>query len=322
MGSYVFDATTDYIGNDTGWSVGVNVPCTLLVWMYWTDGIAGYEYPAIMNNSLASANHSLGMRTTITADNWEAYRRDTAQTVRGLTEADSTRDSAWFPVMCRFVGSQETRIHVGTEANTGGSNLTSSTFNNMLYITIGNAYTRTSGYSSATEVLYVAGAALWSVDISSQTDRQNLMDNKYLPTRVQESNIVAWWDMRSNRDAEGTILDSSISGDGESLTISGATYSTDAGDPALNEGATASLYLYDKTGADQASLSSVSWSWFDANPSAGASATDAGTAQVTDSNGQMVLSISNSTLTSGQSGWLLLYDSTGSKVGTYNVAVD
>lgn len=82
------------------------------------------------------------------------------------------------------------------------------------------------------------------------------------------------------------------------------------------------LTLLSKAAAKQVSLSGVSWAWFDGDVGALVAPTDKGTSETTDANGVMALSMPNSTLTSGQFGTLLLYDSTGSKVGAYRLAVD
>lgn len=86
--------------------------------------------------------------------------------------------------------------------------------------------------------------------------------------------------------------------------------------------ATVTIDLVNKTGTAQASLSSVSWAWFDEDVGALNAPTDQGSAETTDGSGEMVITLTVSSLTSGQTGTLVLYDSTGGKVGAYRVEVD
>lgn len=85
---------------------------------------------------------------------------------------------------------------------------------------------------------------------------------------------------------------------------------------------TVTVNLVSKAGADQASLSAVSWAWFDQDIGALSAPTDKGSTETTDANGEMVITLTVSVLTSGQIGTLVLYDSTGGKLGAYRVAVD
>jgi hypothetical protein len=85
---------------------------------------------------------------------------------------------------------------------------------------------------------------------------------------------------------------------------------------------TVTIDLVSKTGNPQSSLSSVSWAWFDEDIGALNAPTDKGSAEVSDSSGQMILDLPGTSLTTGQTGTLILYDSTGSKIGTYRVEID
>ncbi len=82
------------------------------------------------------------------------------------------------------------------------------------------------------------------------------------------------------------------------------------------------IILHSKAGAAQASLSAVSWAWFDEAPGSLDAPTDKGSVETTDGSGSMTLSMPSSSLTSGQVGTLILYDSTGDKWAAHRVAVD
>ncbi len=86
--------------------------------------------------------------------------------------------------------------------------------------------------------------------------------------------------------------------------------------------ATATIALIDKNGSVQANLSAVSWAWFDQDIGAMSAPTDKGSAETTDGAGDMALSMPTSSLTSGQFGSVLLYDSTANKIMAFRVAVD
>ena len=75
--------------------------------------------------------------------------------------------------------------------------------------------------------------------------------------------------------------------------------------------AAATFKLVDKEGNAHVSLSSISWAWWDADPSGGGAADDGGTTETTDTGGQMVLALPGSGLTTGQKGYLMLYKATG-----------
>ena len=82
------------------------------------------------------------------------------------------------------------------------------------------------------------------------------------------------------------------------------------------------IVLTNKSGTPQASLTAVSWAWFDENIGAMNAPTDKGSAETTDGSGQMTLAMPGSSLTSGQVGTLVLYDRTGGKLAVYRLAVD
>jgi hypothetical protein len=90
--------------------------------------------------------------------------------------------------------------------------------------------------------------------------------------------------------------------------------------PAANKVVTFSLLS--KVGNPQASLSAVSWAWFDEDVGALNAPTDKGSIEVSDSSGEMILDLVNTTLTTGQTGTLALYDPTGGKIGAYRLEID
>lgn len=86
--------------------------------------------------------------------------------------------------------------------------------------------------------------------------------------------------------------------------------------------ATVTINLVSKAGSDQANLSAVAWAWFDEDVGAMNAPTDKGAAETSDGAGQMVITLTGTALTSGQTGTLVLYDSTGGKLGAYRIPVD
>jgi hypothetical protein len=99
-----------------------------------------------------------------------------------------------------------------------------------------------------------------------------------------------------------------------------ASHYTLALKPAANKVVTFSLLS--KVGNPQASLSAVSWAWFDEDVGALNAPTDKGSIEVSDSSGEMILDLVNTTLTTGQTGTLALYDPTGGKIGAYRLEID
>jgi hypothetical protein len=85
---------------------------------------------------------------------------------------------------------------------------------------------------------------------------------------------------------------------------------------------TVTIDLVNRTGNPQSSLSSVSWAWFDEDVGALNAPTDKGSTEATDSSGEMILNLTSTTLTTGQTGTLVLYDSTGGKIGAYRAQID
>lgn len=85
---------------------------------------------------------------------------------------------------------------------------------------------------------------------------------------------------------------------------------------------TVTVNLISRIGAAQASLSSIEWAWFDEDIGALLAPTDKGNAETTDGAGEMVITLSASVLTSGQTGTLILYDVTGGKLMADRIVVD
>jgi hypothetical protein len=73
----------------------------------------------------------------------------------------------------------------------------------------------------------------------------------------------------------------------------------------------------------QASLTSLKWDWFDQpDPKDMTAPTDQGTTEITDSSGNITISMPSSTLTSGQTGFLTLRDASNNYIGGYRLDVD
>jgi hypothetical protein len=81
--------------------------------------------------------------------------------------------------------------------------------------------------------------------------------------------------------------------------------------------------LVDLENSSQASLTSLKWDWFDeSSPNSFTTPTDQGTVEATDANGNITIDLPNSTLTSGQTGFLILRDATNNYIGAYRLDVD
>ncbi len=83
-------------------------------------------------------------------------------------------------------------------------------------------------------------------------------------------------------------------------------------------GKTATVRLADINGVDRANLSQVPWAWYNGLPTTLETPSDTGTG-ATDASGNMTVDIPNSTLTSGQVGYLVI--DTGAWQGIYAVTV-
>jgi len=213
-----------------------------------------------------------------------------------VVQGDITSSSVYKRMMC------DTRLPNNADQNSWAN------YSGLRYFALNELI----GYSTGGANVKYAEVAIWDTELTGdQID--DYMGRVLKADSIQTANLKAYWPLDTN--------DSSPQGSyGPELTLNSGVYSPDH--PAYSS-TSATVNLYSKAGSDQASLSSLSWAWFDTFPTTTSiAATDAGTTESTDGNGQLVLSIPNSTLTSGQTGWLLLYDSTGTKVGAYTVAVD
>lgn len=78
--------------------------------------------------------------------------------------------------------------------------------------------------------------------------------------------------------------------------------------------------LTDDTGALHESLTSVKWAWFDSpDPSAFIAPTDKGSAETTNTNGMLEVTISSSLLSVGAQGCLLVMNSAETTTGAYKL---
>jgi hypothetical protein len=80
--------------------------------------------------------------------------------------------------------------------------------------------------------------------------------------------------------------------------------------------------LVTRDGDPLPNLTALSWAWFDAaDPNVFIAPSDQGQIETTDGTGEIVVYIPDSTLTSGQTGTLVLRADDGSSYGAYNLAV-
>ncbi len=73
---------------------------------------------------------------------------------------------------------------------------------------------------------------------------------------------------------------------------------------------TVSVQLADINGVNRANLATVPWAWYDAVPATGVSPTDTGSGS-SDANGNISVTLTGTTLTNGQTGYLVIRESTG-----------
>jgi hypothetical protein len=86
---------------------------------------------------------------------------------------------------------------------------------------------------------------------------------------------------------------------------------------------TVTANLVDIGGAAQINLTGLRWSWFnEGSPGIMSAPSDQGTVETTDGSGQIILQVPNTTLTAGQTGFLLLRDPAGLFIGGYRLTVD
>jgi hypothetical protein len=74
-------------------------------------------------------------------------------------------------------------------------------------------------------------------------------------------------------------------------------------------------------GVSQPGLSAIQWAWFDENIGALNAPTAQGSVETTDLSGAFSVDVTGTALTSGQTGTLVLYDSTGAKYGAYRAII-
>lgn len=125
-----------------------------------------------------------------------------------------------------------------------------------------------------------------------------------------------------------TVTDSSIT-TGKPGVLAGGAATTIRGDNWEGGNITAGgadltdVSLVDIGGSAQASLTSIKWDWFDeADPKDFTAPTDQGTAETTDGSGNITIAMPNSTLTTGQTGFLVLKNEANDLIGGYRLAVD
>lgn len=74
-------------------------------------------------------------------------------------------------------------------------------------------------------------------------------------------------------------------------------------------------------GVSQPNLSAIQWAWFDQDIGALSAPTAQGSVETTDGSGAFSVDVTGTALTSGQTGTLVLYDSSGGKYGAYRAVI-
>jgi len=88
-------------------------------------------------------------------------------------------------------------------------------------------------------------------------------------------------------------------------------------------GASVTVNLVDIDSSVQANLSNLRWDWFnEPDPQNFNAPSDQGTVETTDGTGELVLDLPNTTLTTGQTGFLVLRDATNNFIGGYRLDID
>ncbi len=137
--------------------------------------------------------------------------------------------------------------------------------------------------------------------VSSNSELLRWVWNYYFTTTTN----LRWWVTES-----GTASDMDWAA--QLIDISGLSFSQSV-----------TVNLVDIAGVAQASLTGLRWSWFnEGSPGIMNAPSDEGTVETTDAGGELVLDLPNTTLTSGQTGWLALRDPSGLFIGGYRLQVD
>ena len=82
------------------------------------------------------------------------------------------------------------------------------------------------------------------------------------------------------------------------------------------------ITLVDVLGNALANLTGIKWAWFDsADPNTFAAPTDKGNAETTDGNGLLEITLTNTTLTAGQTGTLVLFLNSGTDYASFRITL-
>lgn len=291
----------------------------------WTGGGSGSSYTAIAAFvEAASGSYTL---TAATHSHTTTFNASGLTAARSLTAAVTSYSTS-------FVAAN-LNAGVNLTADVGSYTTTFNASGLIHDSTLTAALTTYSTTFNAATLTYTAGSTLTADTVSYTTSftATGLAADRTLPAALHTFsttfNDVA---LRLGHPIVADVVsytttfnDSGLTSD-HVLTAAVATYTTTFNDAGLTYfvpgSGTVTCTLVTRDGEIRRNLSSLSWAWFDAtDPVNFIAPTDTGEIESTDGSGLIEVTLSSTTLTSGQTGTLVLRADDGSAFGAYNLTL-
>lgn len=253
-----------------------------------------------------------GSWTTITADSWLGGD-DTSYVIQYKVAGPSE------PASYDWGAVTATELHGGIVAFSGVDTTTpldqTSAFSKLLNTTDPDSPTITTQTAGA-EIVALLMTTRTLASVTPPTGYTKVMDapNGNTSRRTAVAHLV-----KATAGATGTInWPTSLASFADPIAGTIALKPSGASGASITD-----LGLVNLSSTAQASLSGLKWSWFDqSDPNNFTAPTDQGLVESTDGSGNISISMPNSTLTTGQTGFLVLRDPANNYIGGYRVAVD
>lgn len=321
--SYQGGSDGDYISGSFSSPI-YDYPITVVMWVkktaaQWAGTTANYALTFYDGTNPTNDKNSIRLiGNNSQADSFEAQSVDNTPAYNGdrFVFSDGSYDDIWVCVGGVFTSDTLREAFVEGIGN-GGATQSRSLTNLLDGLKIGgDGKAETDTWNGL-----LAEVAIFNVALSDSQmlEFQTSAETGPNPSTVDPTNCIGYWPLSVS---QATHADQSGNG-GPTLTVqSGMPYSSDHPNISNPVSETVTQSLVNLSGVAQSTLSSVSWAWFDQDIAVLNAPTDKGSTETTDSSGEIIISLSNTTLTTGQTGTLILYDSTGSKIGAYRVPID
>lgn len=288
--------------------------------VYCMEARTSYNYHQGLNVNMESTANRIGAWSNLAGSSIRAQ----------YTYTDTGQyDDKWVPIIANFDGDgsgdctwrtatiQSTTY--GSSPQTTSRDFTTHVLNDIL---IGTRNSGNSPCKGKIAQVAVFNRKLTDAEINNLTDGTDGTGwTGPAPNTIASSACIGYWPLTSS---ETTFTDESGNGGPTLVKQNSPTFSSD--NPSISSGASGSVSnipLVDHDNVALSSLTNLRWSWFDEpDPKDFTAPTDQGTTESTDSSGNISISIPSSTLTSGQTGFLVLRDNTNSYVGGYRLNVD